>query len=122
MDEKRKSNRRVGQRIAKPSPMLVFWEGPSGRFEADLYDIGIGGCFLNTAGEAEMGERIVVEVPRPTAEASVVSFDGMVVPQTRQLKGFGVRFLALTDEQASVIGLFTLRSQEIRERRHSRRS
>lgn len=117
MDEKRKKSRRESRRITKPLRILVFWEGKSGRHEADIYDVGIGGCFLNTAGEAEVGERVKVDIPKPTVDQHVVSFEGIVVPQKRSLKGFGMRFLPLTEEQQTVIGLFALNSQEFPDRR-----
>jgi hypothetical protein len=101
-------------------PTLVFWKGNSGRYEADICDIGIGGCFLNTSGNADDGEAITLEIPTSTVQEHIIEFPGTVISQGRKFKGFGVRFGALDEEQQSLIARLMIQSHEQAERRNNR--
>ena len=116
-EERRKRTRRKSRRVVEPIPTLVFWEGKSGRHDAHVCDLGMGGCYLNTDGTPQMGERVALEIPASTASQRVVKFHGTVVPEDRKLKGFGLRFEALSEEQQSVIALCMVQAAEARERR-----
>ena len=72
------------------------WEGMSGRHEARVSDISMGGCFIDTQGAAEVGEFIVFSIRKPDGgwlalRGEVVSVD----PRT----GFSVSYSFLTDEE-----------------------
>ena len=72
------------------------WEGMTGRHEARVSDISMGGCFIDTQGAAEVGEMIVFSIRKPdggwlTLSGEVVSVD----PHT----GFSVGYISLTDEE-----------------------
>jgi hypothetical protein len=72
------------------------WEGMTGRHEARVSDISMGGCFIDTQGTAELGEFIVFSIRKPgggwlTLRGEVVSVD----PHT----GFSVSYSFLTDEE-----------------------
>ncbi|HKS27910.1 MAG TPA: PilZ domain-containing protein [Pyrinomonadaceae bacterium] len=118
--QERKKARRKGRRVIGPVPNLVFWRGDSGRYEADICDIGMGGCFLNTNGNADDGESITLEIPTSTVEQSMIEFPGTVIPQGRKFKGFGVRFGALSEEQQSMIARLMVQLHEQAERRKNR--
>jgi hypothetical protein len=117
MREKRKDTRRRDRRVSKPLPVLVFWRGKSGRYTAYIDDVGMGGCFLNTAGRAEVGEQVIVEIPEPTGDQNVIAFPGAVIPQTRKLTGFGLRFSPLSEEQRSLLAVFMRQSPDVGDRR-----
>ena len=116
----RKRLRRKSRRVIKPMPILVFWKGESGRYEADICDMSIGGCFINTNGDADDGERISLEIPTLTPTEDVIQFNGSVIPQGRKLKGFGVRFGSLSKDQQSLIAQLMVQSNEQADRRNSR--
>lgn len=72
------------------------WEGLSGRHEARVADISMGGCFIDTDGTAKLGELVVFSIKKPDGEwlmlrGEVVSVD----PHT----GFSVSYTFLTDEE-----------------------
>lgn len=74
----------------------AHWQGMSGRHEARVADISLGGCFIDTQGRAQVGEFIVFAIRKPSGgwlqlRGRVVSVD----PQT----GFSVSYTYLTDEE-----------------------
>jgi hypothetical protein len=74
----------------------AWWEGQSGRHEARVADISMGGCFIDTQGAAEIGELVVFAIKKPTGDwlhlrGQVVSVDPNV--------GFSVSYPFLTDEE-----------------------
>ena len=87
-------NRRTDERVS--TNLSVRWEGLSGKHEARLEDVSLGGCFVNTAGRVDPGEIVVFEIKLPSGEwltlrGEVVSF--------QQGIGFGVVFSFLTDDE-----------------------
>ncbi len=61
----------TNERRADPRANLsleVRWEGLSGKHEARISDISIGGCFIDTSGAATVGELIVFEIKMPSGE------------------------------------------------------
>jgi hypothetical protein len=109
--------RRDSDRFLNPIRVLVFWRknGPE-RFEADICDISIGGCFINTRENAADGENITLEVPTLVPD-EVMEFSGTVVPQSRTLYGFGVRFGELNESQRSLISKLIDRAEKQPDRR-----
>lgn len=112
MQERKKKPRRRSRRVIKPIPILVFWQGNSGKYEADICDLGMGGCFINTNADAKDGESIKLDIPTATANENTIRFTGTVIPQGRTYKGFGVRFDALNEEQQSLVARLMARSPE----------
>lgn len=109
--------RRDSDRFLKPVRFLVFWQKDgSERYEADIYDISVGGCFLNTRGVAVDGETITVELPTSNPD-EVLGFAGTVVPQGRTLYGFGVRFEPLNEKQDALINKLIDRAEKQPDRR-----
>ena len=117
MSDKRGTPRRNSLRVVDPLRIPVFWNGESGQNAGYLYDVGLGGCFLNTSASAVDNEQIVLEIPKPPKGEDVVAFDCTVIAQERRLKGFGLRFSSLTDRQKSVLDQFIAKSKEAPDRR-----
>jgi len=95
----------------------VFWRknGPE-RHEADICDISMGGCFINTRANAADGENITLEMPSLVPD-EVMEFSGTVVPQGRTLYGFGVRFDELNEGQRGLIAKLIDRAEKQTDRR-----
>ena len=72
------------------------WEGMTGRHEARVSDISMGGCFIDTQGAAEPGELIVFAIRKPDGEW--LSLRGEVVSVDPHA-GFSVGYTFLTDEE-----------------------
>jgi hypothetical protein len=85
--EKRKHNR-------LPLPIAVLWEGAMGRREARTADISEAGCFVDTIGQAGVGEILRFTLGLPTGELRI---QGEVVYEIPSL-GFGVRFTDISDD------------------------
>ena len=74
----------------------AVWDGKSGNHFARVTDLSEGGCYVDTLGEAQVGEVIVFKLQLPAAEW--LELTGEVAHQTPPL-GFGLKFVNLTDEQ-----------------------
>ena len=109
--------RRDSDRFLNPIRVLVFWsKDGSERYEADICDISIGGCYINTRENAADGETITIEMPTFDPD-EVLEFAGTVVPQGRTLNGFGVRFIALNENQKALITKLIDRAEKQPDRR-----
>ena len=109
--------RRDSDRFLNPIRVLVFWrKNGTERYEADICDISLGGCFINTRGNAEDGENVTLEVPTLVPD-EVMEFPGTVVPQGRTLYGFGVRFEELNESQKTLITKLIDRAEKQPDRR-----
>ncbi len=74
------------------------WESLSTRHEARVDDVSLGGCFVNTYTQVEIGEYINLEIQLPSGEwlpvrGQVVSYDPGV--------GFGMAFTSLIAKRAA---------------------
>ena len=74
----------------------AVWDGKSGNYSARVTDLSEGGCYVDTLGEAQVGEILSLKIQVPSGEWLELS--GEVAHQTPPL-GFGLRFQNLTDEQ-----------------------
>jgi Tfp pilus assembly protein PilZ len=75
----------------------AVWDGKSGNYTARVTDLSEGGCYVDTMGEAQIGEVIVFKLQLPDGEW--LDLSGEVCHQTPPL-GFGLRFVELSDEQS----------------------
>ncbi|MDT7541134.1 MAG: hypothetical protein QOE33_1038 [Acidobacteriota bacterium] len=73
-------------------PLEARWEGQSGKHEARIDEIGLGGCYIESLGQVTVGERIVFQVQTP--EGRWLILHGEIVYRQQDM-GFGVRFLPL---------------------------
>jgi Tfp pilus assembly protein PilZ len=92
----------------------AVWDGKSGNYSARVTDLSEGGCYVDTLGEAQVGEILSLKIQLPTGEWLELS--GEVAHQTPPL-GFGMRFENLSDEQVnnlrSVIGQLDVLSTRV---------
>jgi hypothetical protein len=73
----------------------AVWDGKSGNYIARVTDLSEGGCYVDTMGEAHVGEIITFKLQLPTGDLELT---GEVAHETPPL-GFGLRFVYLTDDQ-----------------------
>ena len=73
----------------------VVWDKVSGNYCARTSDIGLGGCYIDTIGEAAVGERIYFKLHLPWGPW--IDLQGVVVYRFPSA-GFGVRFTDLPEE------------------------
>jgi len=93
MDERR--------RYRRASRLLeIRWEDLSGKYNARVTDISPDGCYIESIGQVTVGQQIRFEIQLPTG--SWMPIRGEVVNHQPNL-GFGVRFIALTEEEKKVL-------------------
>jgi Tfp pilus assembly protein PilZ len=92
----------------------AVWDGKSGNYSARVTDLSEGGCYVDTLGEAQVGEILSLKIQMPNGEW--IELSGEVAHQTPPL-GFGLRFENLSDEQVdklqSVIGQLNVLSTPV---------
>ena len=74
----------------------AVWDGKSGNHLARVTDLSEGGCYVDSLGEAQVGEVIAFKLQGPDGEW--LELKGEVAHQSPPL-GFGLRFINLSDEQ-----------------------
>jgi len=74
------------------------WESLSSRHEARVDDVSLGGCFVNTYVQVDLGEYINLEIQIPSGEWLPVR--GQVVSYHPGV-GFGMAFTSLTAKKAA---------------------
>ena len=74
----------------------AWWEGLSGRHEARVSDISMGGCYIDSPGKVSVGEFVVFSVRKP--DRSWLTLRGQVVSAELNI-GFSVSYTFLTDEE-----------------------
>lgn len=90
-DERRTSERKRILLEAK-------WESMSRRHETRVDDVSLGGCFVNTYAQVELGEHVKLEIRLPSGgwlplRGHVASYQPGV--------GFGISFTALSAEETA---------------------
>ena len=91
-------NRRSDERISTNLP--ARWDGLSGRNEARIEDLSLGGCFVNTRGRVDIGEVVGIEMKLPSGEW--LQLRGEVASYMAGT-GFGVLFTFLTEDEEEVL-------------------
>ena len=74
----------------------AVWDGKSGNYTARVTDLSEGGCYVDTLGEALIGEILTFKIQLPNREW--LELTGEVAHMTPTV-GFGLRFTELTDDQ-----------------------
>ena len=74
----------------------AWWEGQSGRHEARVSDLSMGGCFIDTLSRAEIGEIIVFAIKRP--DGKWLQLRGQVA-SVDEYVGFSLAFTYLTEDE-----------------------
>ena len=78
----------------------AVWDGANGNHPARITDLSLGGCYMDTVGEAMTGEIVCFRVS--LADGDWLYLEGEVRHHTPKT-GFGVRFLELEEQQAEKI-------------------
>ncbi len=84
-----------------PLSLEVILDSSSGKREARISDISLGGCYVDTITPAGEGESVSLQIRVPATE-EMIPFTGTVVYSMEQL-GFGVRFTDMTDKQRAFL-------------------
>jgi hypothetical protein len=92
MADERRSNKR--KRIL----LEARWESMSRRHEARVDDVSLGGCFVNTYAQVELGEQIDLEIQLPSGEW--LSVRGQVASYHPGV-GFGMSFSSLSAKETT---------------------
>ena len=74
----------------------AVWDGKSGNYVARITDLSEGGCYVDTLGDAHVGEILSFKLQLPSG--GWLELTGEVAHETPPL-GFGLRFVYLSDEQ-----------------------
>jgi hypothetical protein len=83
----------------------AWWEGLSGRHQARVSDLSLGGCFIDSLGKADIGEYILFAVKQP--DGKWLQLRGQVASVDQHI-GFSLAFTYLTeDEQQALAELIT---------------
>lgn len=88
-------NERREDKRAKVS-IEAWWEGQSGRHEARVSDLSMGGCFIDTLSRAEIGEIIVFAIKQP--DGKWLQLRGQVASVDEHV-GFSLAFTYLTEDE-----------------------
>jgi hypothetical protein len=97
-------NRRSDERVS--TNLQARWDGLSGRNEARIEDLSLGGCFVNTKGRVDVGEVVGIEMQLPSGEWLLLRGE---VASCLHGTGFGVLFTFLTEEEEQTLrGLIAL--------------
>lgn len=76
-------------------------ESSSGRRQARVSDISLGGCFVDSIVSVSVGESMTCTIPAPDGEKLQV--DGRVA-YTMPGCGFGLNFIGLGEEDIRILG------------------
>ncbi|MDQ1639748.1 MAG: PilZ domain [Pyrinomonadaceae bacterium] len=91
-------NRRSDERVSTNLPSR--WDGLSGKHEARIEDLSMGGCFVNTGGRVDVGEIVGIEMKLPSGEW--LQLRGEVASYMAGT-GFGVLFTFLTEDEEQTL-------------------
>ncbi len=81
-------------------PLEVHWESLSGKHEARISDISLGGCYMESLAPVAIGEEVRFEIQLPTGGR--MPLHGEVVHHQPNL-GFGLRFASLSVMERNVL-------------------
>ena len=76
------------------------WVGDAGRHGARVSDLSVGGCYLDTIGQAAVGEILTINVQLPKGDW--ITLQGKVAHLQSDM-GFGIRFTNLSNEQRKFV-------------------
>jgi hypothetical protein len=94
MENERREDKRASVSIQ------AWWEGQSGRHEARVSDLSMGGCFIDTLSRAEIGEVIVFAIKQP--DGRWLELRGQVASVDEHV-GFSLAFTYLTEDEQSAL-------------------
>jgi len=103
------NEKRTHERI--PTNLSARWHAASGTHEGRVEDLSLGGCFINTQGMVDVGEKVMLLIQLPSGDW--LPLRGKVTVY-HQLTGFSVSFLPADDkEREAVQRLVATQSQSV---------
>jgi len=78
----------------------AVWDGKSGNYSARITDLSEGGCYVDTLGEAQVGEILCLKLQLQNGDW--LELTGEVAHQMPPL-GFGIRFVNLNSKQLETL-------------------
>ncbi len=96
--------------LQTPFSPLLRWKGRTGEHDGCISDIGMGGCFLNTPGEAAVGE--IITFRTRVQNGPLVELRGEVTHHQKRLTGFGVRFVYQSIEERMLVSLLVVEASD----------
>ena len=78
----------------------AWWQGLSGRHQARVADLSMGGCYIDSLGKTEPGEFIVFAIKRPNGRW--LELRGQVVSSEANI-GFSLSFSYLTEDEQQAL-------------------
>lgn len=84
-----------------PIVVEVLLDSSSGRRDARISDLSLGGCYVDTIATPREGESINLAIYVPSSR-EVMSFTGVVAYSLERF-GFGIRFTELTDDRLAFL-------------------
>ncbi|MBC7901439.1 MAG: PilZ domain-containing protein [Saprospiraceae bacterium] len=81
-------------------PMEILLDSASGKREARISDLSIGGCFVDSIASFPEGERMQFELRLP--DSTVEKMTGEV-SYVIEGNGFGMKFVGLSEKQTALI-------------------
>ena len=97
MDERRREER-------LEVSIETVWDGTGSRKRAArITDLSEGGCYVDSDGDAKIGERLTVRIELP--DGGCLELTGEVAHESRPI-GFGLRFINLSDQQREQLRSF----------------
>ncbi len=88
----------------------LIWKGETEEYPANLTNLSLSGCFLNTSGQADSGEIVALTISLP--EGQEMRLRGTVTRRQEQPQGFGIHFLELEETQRTALALLIADSNE----------
>jgi len=86
--------RRTDERV--PTNLTARWDSLSGYQDARIEDLSLGGCFVSSLGQVDVGEMVGLEIKMPSGEWLLLRGE---VTSYQPSIGFGLVFSFLTDEE-----------------------
>jgi hypothetical protein len=93
-----RENTRLDERYTLP--LELHWQSLSGKHEARISDISLGGCYVESLAQVSIGEEVRFEIQLPTGGRMPLS--GEVMHHQPNL-GFGLRFAGLSVMERNVL-------------------
>lgn len=90
---------------------MLRWRGKTGEHDACISNVSLEGCFLNTLGEAEIGDLVSFKAHLPTDE--LIELRGKVVHRQERPVGFGLRFEGLSSIEQMFLKLLIADAENI---------
>ncbi|HEY8228551.1 MAG TPA: PilZ domain-containing protein [Pyrinomonadaceae bacterium] len=97
--------RRTDERASTNLPTRWVGMNDGGAHDAHISDIGLGGCFVNTAPRVNIDEIITLEIQLPSGDWLPLRGEVMSL---KPGVGFGLNFTFLTDDEVIALRQFVL--------------